>query len=299
MPLVDPEAMGSWPAEAVAGSIEVQQVTSDATASWESAHFSISCDIKLPTGVVRDLAGVLEATRAAVIAAPIGLHGGVEIRKYPVRLFSNPTQYAEQGGPPSSGGYFVRPFMLILLPNLGIQPTTYGLSAQHQRRLFVLKHEVTHQLTAPWGGPMPMWLNEGLAEVFASMPYTRGRYSFQNLDSAMRDYVLKWRATRDTRSIRLIPPPQLMALTRDEWNQQVSAQSAYDLYNSAALLTHFFLRHDGTGNGAGVTGFLAATRMRAPQEEAEKQYLLRGRTREQLTGEVKAMARKMAIEIRE
>ena len=299
MPIVDPEAMAAWPAEAVAESFEVQLVPSDATPRWDSAHFSITSDVKLPTGVVRDLAAVLEATRAAVIAAPIGLHGGVEIGKYPVRLFGGVPQYTEAGGPQASGGFFVRPAMLILLPNIGILPTTNGLSAQHHRHLFVLKHEVTHQLMTPWSGRLPMWLNEGLAETFAAAPYTRGRYTFQNLDSALRDYVLKWRATRDTRSIRLIAPQQLMSLTSDEWNQQVSAQNAYDLYNSTALLTHFFLRHDGRGDSAGIAGFLAALRTRMPEEEAEKRYLLRGRTRDQITTEVKAMARKMAIEIRD
>ena len=187
--------------------------------------------------------------------------------------------------------------MLILLPNLGIQATTNGLSAEHQKNLFVIKHEVTHQLLDRWRRGLPTWLDEGLAETFAAVPYTRGRYTFQNLDSSMRDYLLKWRTARDSRALRLIAPGKLMAMSRPDWDAELSSQSAYDLYNSAGFLVYWLLHHDGRGDGAGVAAYFDALRQRTPAEEAERKHLLRGRTPEQIAVELKALARRMALEI--
>jgi hypothetical protein len=61
------------------------------------------------------------------------------------------------------------------------------------KNLFVLKHEVTHQILRPWGWVLPTWLDEVFSECVASWPYTQGRYSLQNLNAAMHDYLLKWR----------------------------------------------------------------------------------------------------------
>ena len=290
---------GTWPAEVVADGYDVRLVSEDratGAATYASARFAIASDIKLPLGVVRDLAAVFEATRAAVRAAPLGLSLPREPNAYRVRLIARAEDYGAAGGGTGSGGFFNGREMLILLPNLGIQSTTNGLSAQHQRHLFVLKHEVTHQVMAGWGPHLPVWVNEGLAETFAAVPYTRGRYTFQNLDAAMREYLLKWRTSRDTRRLAIIGPPRLMAMTPKAWGEAVGAQRAYDLYNSAALLTHYFIRHDGAGDSAGLAAFLLAIREGGDPDAAESEHLLRGRTREQLTAELQKLTRKMAID---
>jgi len=299
-PLVDPEAMPAWPAEVTAESYEVRIVEEDrATGAtrYESPHFVIASDIKLPLGVVRDLAAVFEATRAAVMAVPLSLHSGADRSPYQVRLFSTIEDYQASGGPVGSGGFHNGREMLILLPNLGIRATTNGLTAEHQKHLFVLKHEVSHQVVGRWTMAGPIWLSEGIAELFAATPYVRGKYTFQNLESALHAYVLKWRATRDSRSLRLIAPPRLMLMSPREWQEQVAAQRAYDLYNSSALLTYWFARHDGRGDGAGLAGYYDALRRHVPAGEAEQTYLLRGRTREQLTNEVQKLAKKMALSV--
>jgi hypothetical protein len=88
-PLIDPERLAPWPSQAVAESIEVQMTGEDAAAArwqYESPHFAIESDLKLPVPVVREIAAVFEGTRAAIIALPLGLHLGHESRKYPVRM---------------------------------------------------------------------------------------------------------------------------------------------------------------------------------------------------------------------
>ena len=289
-----------WPAEAVAENFDVRILSEDratGATTYASPHFQMASDVKLPVSVVRDLAAVFEATRVAVRTLPLGLEAAPEPAVYQVMFFSDTAGYAAAGGGGGSGGFFNGNEMLLLLPNLGIQKSTNGLVAAHQQHVFVLKHEVTHQIMGPWNGHLPVWLREGLAECVASTPYVRGRYTFTGFDASLRDYLLKWRKTKDQRSLRLIPSPQLMALSDDEWQQQVAALSAYDHYNSAALLTHWFLHHDGRGDAAGLADYFAALVDGKSPEQAETDHLLRGRTREQIDLELRALARRLALQI--
>jgi hypothetical protein len=302
-PLIDPEKIAPWPTEAVADNLEVKVTGEDAVASkytYESAHFAVESDIKLPLPVVRDITAVFEATRAALMALPLGLMRGDEPGKYPVAMFSTAVAYQAAGGVEASGGFYdgVSRRMLIYLPNLGIKQGTFALAVDFQKQIYVLKHEVTHQLLGRLGGALPVWLNEGFSECIAAMPYTRGRYSFQNLDGSMSEYLRKWRAAPDRRDMLLVPPPRLMTFTSGQWREEVRAWTAFPLYNSSALLTHYFLRHDPPGDGSNLAAYFDDLRRGVPPEKAEADRLLRGRTREALTKEVEALARKLAIQVK-
>ena len=89
-----------------------------------------------------------------------------------------------------------------------------------------------------------------------------------------------------------------MGLDADQWNAGVAAQSAYPYYNSAALLTHYFLHGDGKGDGAGLAAFFDDIRRGLPRSEAESKRLLRDRTPESLGGEVQSYARKMGLTLK-
>ncbi len=264
-PLVDPQKLAPWPAEAAAADIEVTLKTEDAKAAsfgYEGAHFTMQSDVSLPLDVVRDLNAVFEGTRAALMALPLGLHRGGEVEKYPVHLFSTPEHYGAAGGATSSGGYFQGSTgsMLLLLPNLGIHAKGSVRTFDHRKNLFIVKHEVTHQLLMRWGDAFPVWFNEGLAEVIAATPYTRGRYVFSGMDLAIGAYVQKWRSPGDLKPLHLIQPASLMEFTPSSWEERVTGQAAYELYNSAALFVYFLLLHDGTADGTAVAGFLDALR---------------------------------------
>ncbi len=291
-------AQAPWPATVAAESYEVKVVapfSANMAATYASPHFLIPSEMKLPLGVVRDLAAVFEATRAAVRAVPLGFSTAAEPKQYLVRLCSTPESYARAGGAGGSGAHFDGTATIILLPNIAIKPSTQMLTTEHTPHLFVLKHIITLQMLGVKPLPLPPWLQTGLAETFAAAPYIRGRYTFSSLDSALRDYMLKWRRT-DSRALRLIPPSALMTFTADDWQRQLTALSAYDLYNSAALLTHWFLHHDGKGDSAGLVAYLDAVRIGYDPAEMEQKHLLRGRTHEQLNADLKALARRMAID---
>ncbi len=289
-----------WPADAVAGNYDVRVLSEDRASgatTYASPHFEMASDVKLPISVVRDLAAVFEATRVAVRTLPLGLDAAPEPKVYRVMFFSNATDYGMAGGAGGTGGFFNGEYMLLLLPNLGIQKSTNGLTLAHQEHLFVLKHEVTHQIMAPWSGYLPVWLREGLAECIAATPYVRGRYTFTSFDAAIRDYLLKWRKTKDQRSLRLIPTGKLMALSGEEWQQQVTALAAYDHYNSAALLTHWFLHYDGAGDASGLAEYFTALTKRTPPADAVERFLMRGRKPDKIDAELRTFCRRLALQI--
>lgn len=295
-PLVLPGRLAPWPARASAPAGDARMTGGDGgTFVYQSANFHITSDLKLPPAAANDIALALEATRAALIAIPLGLHGGGERRPYQVELLRDEARYARAGGLAGSGGHYDprRGRMLVLLPNLGIEERDGALRLAYQNNLFILRHEVVHQLMDGWHGRLPMWLNEGIAEFIASLPYSRGHCTLQPPGAGMRDYLLKWRTSRNDRSIHLIPPATLMPMTRRDWDAAVRDRSAYDLYHSAALLTWHFIQLD---HGARLAAFLEALRRGESPEKAEKTHLLRGGTREALHADVTALARKLGLE---
>ena len=125
-----------WPKQTAQVPIEVRLVAEEPAMPrfiWESAHFSIASDVRLPVGVVRDLVAVFEATHEALTAVPLGLELPDTDRKLRVRLFGATEGYVAAGGPTASGGHFNGREMLILLPNLGIERTPRGLTP-HQKQ---------------------------------------------------------------------------------------------------------------------------------------------------------------------
>ncbi|MCX6868392.1 MAG: hypothetical protein NTV46_19740 [Verrucomicrobia bacterium] len=247
-PLIVPTCLAPWPAQAAAAAGDARLCGEDAGVfTYESTNFRITSDLKLPLVAVNEFAMVFEATRAALIAMPLGLHAGGERERYTVAMFRESGGYDNAGGVGGSGGYYEGHSrrMLVLLPNLGITEKAATLRLDYARNIFILKHEVTHQLLDRWHGRMPMWVSEGIAEFVASLPYAHGRYTLKNPGPGMRDYLLKWRTSGTTSGIRLIPPARLMAMRPDDWKSALSQKDAYDLYSVWEKMGHFF----GFGNG--------------------------------------------------
>lgn len=294
-PMVLPARLPAWPAEAKAPVGDPEILTNpDGVFECRTPHFLIRSELKLPPYVAADIARALEATRAALIAVPLGLHAGGERGRYEVRFFRDAASYARAGGIAGSGGHYDprRDATLILLPNLGIEETTAGLRVDHARNLFILRHEITHHLLNRWHRHLPMWLNEGIAEFIASLPYSRGRYNLGNPGAGLKEYVLKWQPDRNEAAITWIRPGQLMPMTRRDWDDAVKSLNAYDLYNSAAILTCCLIRKDG---GKPLAAYIDALRRGVPPKEAEGTFLLGGRPRESLDAEVSAWCVQLGI----
>lgn len=293
-PLIAPASLAPWPAQARAPAINLKASSEEGRFTWESPHFRLTSDLRLPDPAAKDIARVFEATRAALIAMPLGLHAGGETSPYAVSLFRDSGAYEKAGGPVGSGGSYDgrSRLMLVLLPNLGITETEGTVRLDYQKNLFVLKHEVTHQLIARWHDRIPMWASEGIAEFVAALPYAQGTYTFQNLAPAMTRYLTKWWTARELRGLRLIPPATLMTMTAADWDMAVAKGGAYDLYDSSALLTYHFIQQQG---GAPLAGFLDALRGGADEAAAEQTHLLRGKNPGQLATDLHALAKKIGV----
>jgi hypothetical protein len=295
-PLIVPSQLAPWPVQAVAPAGKVRMSSEEAGVfTYQSANFHITSDLKLPPVAANDIVQVFEATRAALIAMPLGLHAGGEHERYSVAMFREADGYRRAGGIVGSGGYYDSRMrrMLVLLPNLGIEDKAGTIRLDYARNIFILKHEVTHQLLDSWHRRIPMWAYEGIAEFVASLPYSQGRYTLQSPGSGMRYYLLKWRQSTATRGIRIIPPAQLMAMRPVDWKAALNQQEAYDLYNSAALLTYFFIQQDG---GLPLAGFLCALRRGQDEATAASIYLVPGKKRGTLASDLIALGKRLGVE---
>lgn len=295
-PLVLPAKLGPWPAEAKAPAAEPAfKATQDGHFEYRSRHFLVRSDLKLPPYAAADITRVLEATRSAMIALPIGLQAGGERGLYQIHLFGNAETYGRAGGLGGSGGHYNARSdrTILLLPNFGIEETLGGLRVDYAKNLFILRHEVTHHLLSRWHRRLPMWLNEGIAEFIASLPYSQGNYSLRNPSAGLREYVLKWRADKNDREITLIPPSQLMPMTKRDWDDSVRKLSAYDHYNSAGILTCYLIQKDG---GKSIAAFLDALRRGVDPAAAELEFLSGGKPRVSLNAEVSAFCEKLGIQ---
>lgn len=298
-PLVIPSRIAPWPPRATAPPGDIKLLDEkDGRFTHRSAHFLITSDLRLPQSAINDIAKVLEGTRAALIAIPLGLHAGGEREPYPVHLFRDANGYGRAGGANGSGGHYDGRSgrMLVLLPNIGITEKDGRTALDYTKHLFVLKHEVTHQLMDRWHGRMPMWVTEGIAEFIASLPYAQGNYTLQNPGAGLRDYLLKWQMGSPGKSIRLIPPTRLMPLDREDWEAAVSQQSAYDQYNSAALLAYYFIQKN---SGTPLAGYLDALRRGIRSDEAERIHLLGDKDRAFLDQEIRDLCRKLGVKTEE
>lgn len=309
-PWVDPDKIAPWPESAGAGPVEARLENSDPERhqfTYRSEHFELISDIELPLSAVGDIASTFEATRDAVRAVPLGLggqpppsrQGNYVFGNYPkmqhdpdkllVLLFETPAAYARAGGPGGTGGSYTswQNRLLISLENLGIKRDGDELVLDHMKSDFVLRHEMTHQIMHHWLSRLPMWLREGIAEYFAAAGYAEGRYNFAEMDQRMHKYANKWRFNEDPDEIPLLHPRLLMTMSEAQWQAALSRETPIVNYNSAGLLTHFFIHHDGEKNAAHFAAYFDAIRRGVSHAEAERAHLLRGRTHDELAQQLR------------
>ena len=320
-PWVDPDRMPPWPKGVSTGRMAVERLGSEANASgliaYRSAHFELQSDIDVPEAVWADVATVLEATREMVFALPLGfrskpilprgyrwIDSRARLRYDPnhlyVQFFSTPQRYAQTGAPGGSGGFYAswRKQMVISLENFGVKTVDGRQELAYRENLFVLKHEVSHQLMHHWLAFMPMWLSEGLSEYIAAIPYHEGVYRFKDFDVAFLTYLNKWRFNENHRVIPMLEPGKLVKMTSQEWSAAVQRETPILNYNSAALLSHYFVHIDGKGDAAALARFFDSVRLDPLKANAAlESCLYRGRASEEMEREIAAYWKKKGVEI--
>jgi len=317
-PWIDPECMPAWPRTAGSGVVKVRRepLTEDKTGfAYRSPHFEIRSDMDLPLAVVGDIASVFEATRIAVRTLPLGLAASPPVSKMQTQmekarplvkydpdqllvvLYEDQNLYAQAGGPAGSGGFYhsLGNRTVMSLRNLGIQKTEGMASLDYRKSAFVMKHEITHHLLHDWASLLPIWLSEGFAEYMGSAPYSQGKYQFVAMDRHLHDYLNKWRFNEAKDRIPIMKMENLMTITGAEWAARMKRNTPILEYNSAAMLVHYFIHHDGAGNAAYLAAYLDAIRRGVPPAKAEEAHLLRGRSFVQLDAALRRVWQKNKV----
>ncbi len=319
-PWIDPEAMAPWPRESSPGEVKIVPVTEgipDNQHVYLSEHFEIHSEVKLPPGTVETIAETFEATYTAIHDLPLGL-GAVPLpiqrmrenmgrnrgrfafsgpglaspadgERMLVELYATPESYARAGGAAGSGGYYATWLgkTLLSLPNLGVKEQDGWLNVDLRKNLFVLKHEISHQILSAWMPLFPEWIDEGFAEYLAAAGYSRGHYSFDRMPSRLHEYVNRWRFNEPPNDLPVMSASRILTLSEKEWMAELRARTPILHYNSAALFVFHFLHDDRKGDAAHFAAYLDALRRGIPSDQAQETHLLRGRTPEELDAELK------------
>lgn len=292
--------VGVWPQYATA-ELEVEQIEEIETEGeneyiYRTPHFEFQAPDRLSNSVVREFARIFEATYNFVDQMPLGLAPQPSANGfYITKLYMTQGAYMTDGGVPGSAGMFIfqirgtdmKGMIKVPLSNLGVEYTGTRFIVDHDRRSTTLVHEIVHQVMMRWlATPMPIWLSEGLAEVISSQDYDNGRFKLNSMDRAVADEVTRGQG----RDFRMVVAERLMTITREEWSNAVSSGMGGGSanYNSANVLTYYFLKLDGDGDGANLVEYLKALVSGDPEavKSAQAEFLLRGRSYETLEKDI-------------
>lgn len=265
---------------------------------YRSPHFEFHSPFRLPHRAIREFSLIFEATYDLAKAMPIGLDpqpGGNGY--YITELFETKEDYFAAGGPIGSAGAFY-PFsgkILVPLPSLGVVRTQNNVKITRGAASDTLIHEVTHQVMMRWLPLIPIWMGEGFAEITSAQPYESGLFNLSRMSKAVR--VSTGRGPGAGRAFEMIPLQELMNISSQSWSAAVSAGEGLQNYHSASLLTYYFLRLDGDGQGKRLNNFINAKLKGGGLGNTEEQYLLDGRSYEELQKDVAKAWREEGLRI--
>jgi hypothetical protein len=256
---------------------------------YSSTNFRFISDAKLTAKVVKEFAGMFEATWAYCNAIPLGLgKGELTDGKYLIKLFERRQDYYAAGGAafPGSSGFFSGEMKRIIIPfdSLGLRKVGSAYTVDRSTYNRILPHEITHQLTpVPYfGNTSPnFWLSEGLADYVATTPYSSGSYNLRNHRKDLVEYVTGHSGVdgigRDLGSkIDVMPFKDFMLLPVEAYGASGNLN-----YGVALLIVYYFIHLDGEGDAARFKAYCQALLKGESSDEATK-LLLDGRSLEQL-----------------
>ena len=212
------QALSSWWWRAVerqAGHYRIKRDLPAEEAQWLSGHLNLLYD---------EFSARLAALPARA-PAPLNVMLFADRRDY-VETLRRRFNVAAEG---TGGIFFVNPSGSALAMWTGGLP--------RRRVLHVLQHEAFHQFAySRFGGDLPPWANEGLAELFASAVLVDGRL----VVGQSSEHVVQ----RVKSSIELethVPFALMLSATNREWSDAVREEDAAVLYPQAWSMVHFLI----------------------------------------------------------
>lgn len=233
---------------------------------------------KLTPAVMKDVARVFEGTYELLSQSPLGVQAQPVNGCFRAELYQTMDTYHAAGGPPGSGGVYVRDEKVFKVPldSLGLKRGTNGYTRDDNFELKTLVHEITHMMMHDILPLLPRWLIEGSAEYVECIPYKSGTFRHSDLLASVQRYNKDRLSGRYRLSgppldfIRNIIRPPLARKAgeiRYDWGE-TSPVPQVGFYHSSMLLTYYFMHLDGDGKGTRFLKFLDAIRAEQPKHTA-------------------------------
>lgn len=289
---------------------------------YETEHYEFLCDSPLGANLVREFSRIFEATWLLNCVLPLDFKPAPEAgrKKFRARIYTFTTDYFKAGGPEGSGGVYMGRIGELRLPlsSLGVKMFGSRVVVDYASENYdTLIHEITHQMMSHWIPKLPLWYVEGSAVYAAMAKYENGRFSFLQPEKLLRNRIAPGG------NFQMVPLEKLMNLRSREWLAAVgTGTGARANYASALALTFYFYHLDGDGKGTHFRDYIRAvgnpaaaggtepTKLDKPVKvtldkpesgpldtSPESQYLLRGRSYEQLEKDVQKAFRRSGIDI--
>jgi len=214
---------------AIGASIAAPAVSRAGPASYESKHYTITSDLDrdLTIDIGRRADAMYDeyARRLSDFTPPAGAP------RFELRLFDRKRDYLKLTGDrfSNTGGIFMsgRNILAVYVEEQGIES---------MRR--TLQHEAFHQFAYTNVSPnLPVWLNEGLAQVFEEGIFTGKGFQLGEIPPR-RVRQLQY----DVNEKRLTPFRTFLALTDEQWQASLRDRSlAATHYNQSWAMVHFLV----------------------------------------------------------
>jgi hypothetical protein len=254
-----------WPEEIdVRDKVTVTTVREDADAKefvYRTEHFEFHADEKIAGSLIKDFSLAFEATLAAVSALPLNLKPEPPQGYFQIRLFGDRFDYYAAGGLIGSAGVYVPLKRHILVPMDGLNLKRVGSALRKNNSAYdnsTLVHEITHQVMHDWLKHMPTWMVEGMSEYMSSLPYSNGKFRFNESarKNGIKAALTRWEGGRQT-SYSILPAETLFSVNSREWNR-ASGNAAVMNYSSSMLYVYYFMHLAGRGEGEDICTFAEA-----------------------------------------
>jgi len=301
-PATTPKKVKQWPRTVeVSRTPEITVVSEDEAAGkfvYRSPNYEFSSPIQLSNSMVQELAVVFEATYALLDALPVGLNLRVgEKEPLKVVLVEDINGIIELGGS-GTNEYTYLPridSVVVTLGNLGGEKKNgrWSMSAR-DANLSDIRLRIAEQLYSEITGPLLPWFDIGFGRYVAEMRYRDGRFLVSSQRSAVRDFVER------QNSATTFPMPDLqscMGMSSSEWRALIAAGELDDYYPASVLLVYYFLHLDGEGDSAHAAEYVRALASGMPQKQAQEQFLMRGRSYQELASDVDTQFRDIGVRI--
>lgn len=227
--------------------VELEKLTTEHGRNvWVTPSFRIDADPDISPETVEKLALIGQSTAEAMRVYPLPLFSPPERSKPRISLIADAQVYEAAGGANGSAGFYVgrgEPRVLIRADYFmsAVVVERSRLTPDMDEDLVV--HELVHLCMHGKNHGLPTWLTEGLAEYFGCAHRGGGRFSFSEMDAAVRDHLRTKLSPRDP-AIRLLPVASIAELDGKGWMalmRSLPAEERFLSYGTALLLAHYHL----------------------------------------------------------